>query len=130
MSTDEGGDLCFDVETLDETTKEYKMIAAYKYRLEYEKGKECIVSMPNKHNWLHVGFQGDNCELYLWVAVDTEAPMEEYRHIVVMTGQDVGLTKHEFLYSYAHVGSAMTTIGDAPFVLHVWAEREAVRGKS
>lgn len=46
MSTDEGGDLCFDIETLDETTKEYKMIAAYKYRLEYEKA----IEMTTKKN--------------------------------------------------------------------------------
>lgn len=104
------------------------MITVYKYRLDYENGKECFVSLPSNHNWLHVGFQGDSLELCLWAAVDTESPVRKRKFLVAMTGQDLGLTEDEFLNVYQYIGSCTAAPHDgypgAMFVLHVWAARE------
>ena len=83
----------------------------YKFRLEDTSGE----IYTNKINmFLHVSYQPGEQELCLWAEVDTYAPVEKYRYVVVGTGWDLN-DKIDDSFNYA--GTAISLGG---FVWHVY----------
>lgn len=86
------------------------MITVYKYAMRFEgEFGLCRIKMPRASLIVHVGYQGQNVQL--WAEVDTEEPDVERIFRVYGTGQP---------FADGEQGVHVATLMDGPFVWHIF----------